>query len=63
MPLIVNMFLKSENFRYYNELSKKVNECTFRVSEEILCLDERDDSFSITVRELRRITSTSGKLL
>lgn len=62
MPIITSMLLKSEGFREYKELSAKINDALLRV-QDILQLNDRDDSFSITVRDLKRFAKCASSLL
>lgn len=62
MPVITSMFLKSEGFRDYKDLSVKINDCLFRV-QDMLQLHDRDDSFTMSVRELRRFSKVANCLL
>ena len=56
------MLLKSEGFREYSNLSVKINDALLRV-QDMLNLNDRDDSFSITVRDLKRLAKCASSLL
>ncbi len=56
------MLLKSEGFRDYKNLSIKLNDGLMRVND-LLQLNDRDDSFSITVRDLKRLSKCASCLL
>jgi hypothetical protein len=56
------MVLKSEGFKDYKSLSQLVNESFLRVSD-ILKLADKDDTFSITVRDLKRIGKCCNSIL
>ena len=62
MPVITSMFLKSEGFKDYKELSIKINDCFFRI-QDMLQLDDKDDSFTISVRDLKRMSKVANCLL
>eukprot|EP00347_Sterkiella_histriomuscorum_P021796 403332737 len=62
MPIITSMLLKSEGFREYSNLSVKINDALLRV-QDMLNLNDRDDSFSITVRDLKRLAKCASSLL
>ena len=69
LPLITAMFLKTEGFNHHHELSTLIHEALFRVQEEVVFCEKTDqedlldDSFALTVRDLRRITQAAGALL
>jgi hypothetical protein len=62
MPIITCMLLKSEGFLNYKDLGAKVNDVLGRISD-MQQLNDRDDSFSITVRDIKRLTKCCGYLL
>jgi len=62
MPIITSMLLKSEGFREYKNLSVKLNDAIMRIAD-LLQLNDRDDSFSITVRDLKRLSRCASNLL
>jgi hypothetical protein len=62
IPIITTMVLKSEGFKDYKALSQLVNESFMRVGD-ILKLADKDDTFSITVRDLKRIGKCCNSIL
>lgn len=62
MKVIINVMLKSAGFRDYNDLGVKINESLSKI-QEMLSLNDRDDIFSITTRDIKRIVVTSVALL
>lgn len=62
MPVITNMLLKSEGFRYYKDLGPKINDIFFRV-QDMIQLGDRDDSFTISVRDLKRMVNIASLML
>jgi len=55
--------LKSEGFIADQDLSKRIHATLFRVHEDLLTsgvISEFDDTFSITVRELRQLARVAG---
>jgi hypothetical protein len=62
MSIITGMLLKSEGFRDYKGLSDKINTCINKLTS-VLNLNERDDSYSITVRDLKRLSKAASACL
>lgn len=63
LPYITSVFLKSEGFITDQDLSKRIHASLFRVHEDLLTsglITEADDTFSITVRELRQLARVAG---
>jgi hypothetical protein len=63
LPYITSVFLKSEGFITDQDLSRRIHASLFRVHEDLLTsglLTEADDTFSITVRELRQLARVAG---
>lgn len=58
LPMIVTMLLKSEGFFSYKELGSQVYDSLAKVNEA-LSLSDRDDYFSITVRDVKRLLRCS----
>jgi hypothetical protein len=63
LPYITSVFLKSEGFITDQDLSRRIHASLFRVHEDLLTsglITEADDTFSITVRELRQLARVAG---
>lgn len=65
LPLITTMLLKSQSFKHYENLSSKLHEFFFRVKEDVLgdSITDRDDWFSLTVRDIKRLAEACGSML
>ena len=61
MNVITAMVLKSFGFRLYKDLSYKIND-VIRGVTELLCLNDKDDVFAVTVRDIKRLVVTCNSL-
>lgn len=62
LPIIISVLLKSEGFYSYANLSEKINDVFYRVGD-MLDLNDRDDSYTITVRDIFKLTRAANSLL
>jgi len=58
MPVIISMLLKSEaGFFNYKALALKTDETLSRVASEILKQGDREDTYTVTVRDIKRMVA------